>query len=361
MPAVKSAKTVVAALLLMVFFSSAALGGDTIEAATFLLERWTSFHWGRDCLVWIVHYPEELVDPWVEAEALRSGMSESEKQEYRKAFVSELRILDTEPFLVTVYAFGSRPLDLGGFASAIRLEGKNGEKIAPLSYERKFDQPLSGIVQGLVFFPKQADKNFSVVMRRLGIHEEQIFAFAARPSGSPVAEGPDAKGKEVVVVELPPAPKKDTPRPKVPKEPEPAADIPPPVAAQPADLAELKPAPPAVPVVPGPVKDDGKKNVVFISRDKTLEKFVQFWIDGNTSGMYGLLSSSTRTALSEEQFRKQVSATGLRWSLKDGYKVQWQDGDRARVVTAQKMLIFRTLRSKMLSLAKEDKIWKVTW
>ncbi len=29
-----------------------------------ILERWTVTHWGRNCFVWIVHYPEELVDPW---------------------------------------------------------------------------------------------------------------------------------------------------------------------------------------------------------------------------------------------------------------------------------------------------------
>ncbi len=56
-----------------------------------------------------------------------------------------------------------------------------------------------------------------------------------------------------------------------------------------------------------------------------------------------------------------MASTGLRVSLRDGYKVQWLDGDRAKVVTAQKMLVFRTLRSKNLSLVKEDKIWKVTW
>ena len=98
-------------LLAVLLFSAApAAGSDAIGEATAILERWTSFHWGRDCLVWIVHYPEELVDPWVESEAARGGMSDGEREEYRKAFVSELRIADTEPFLVTVYAFGPRPL-----------------------------------------------------------------------------------------------------------------------------------------------------------------------------------------------------------------------------------------------------------
>ena len=42
-----------------------------------ILERWTSSHWGQDCFVWIVHYPEELAKPWAESEALRAGMNAS--------------------------------------------------------------------------------------------------------------------------------------------------------------------------------------------------------------------------------------------------------------------------------------------
>ena len=346
---------------LLVLFAAPAAGSDAIGEATAILERWTSFHWGRDCLVWIVHYPEELVDPWVDSEAARGGMSEGEREEYRKAFVSELRIGDTEPFLVTIYAFGPRPLDFGGFASSVRLVTKNGDAVPPLSYEGKFDQPVSGIVQGLVFFPKQRDKEFSVAMRRLGVVEEQLFSFGGEGAGSTsVASLPPEKEKEVVVVELPPAPKKEPPKPKPVKDPPPQMLPPPPVPAQPVELAELQPRPAPEPARPEPAEEP-KKNVVFISRDKTLELFIGHWIAGDTKAMYGLLSSATKTLLNEDQFGKQVNATGLRLSLRDGYKVQWLDGDRAKVITAQKMLVFRTLRSKTLSLVKEDKIWKVTW
>lgn len=342
------------ALFHLLLFPASAPGH--IEEATAILERWTSFHWGRDCLVWIVHYPEELVDPWVESEAARGGMSEAEKEDYRKAFVSDLRIGDTEPFLVTIYAFGPRPLDFEGFADAVSLTGGEGRKIKPLSYERKFDQPVSGIVQGLVFFPKQPDKNFSLAMKRLGVVEEQQFSFAPRALETTVASVPEELPREVVVVELPPAPQKAAPKPK-PQEASPPPP-PPPVPAPQEELEDLKPLPEPDPSPPPvPVKDQ----VVFISRDKTLELFVGRWIEGDTAGMYDLLSSDTRTILNEEQFGRQVAATGLRVSLRDGYKVQWQEGDRAKVITAQKMLVFRTLRSKMLTLAKEGKIWKVTW
>lgn len=343
-------------LLVLVFLcrlSVPAFGSGSIVDATSILERWTAFHWGRDCLVWLVHYPEELVDPWVAAEAARSGMSEAERNQYRASFTSELRIADTEPFLLTVYVFGPRPLDLGSFATAVQLESNDGKKFPPLSYERKFDQPLSGIVQGLVFFPKQADKAFSVIIRNLGIHEEQRFSFD-RSEGPLVA----AAEPEVVVVELPPAPKKEPVKPQPPKREKPApTPPPPPPVATPQELAELKPEPVVVDL-PVPEKE---KPVLYISKEKTVETFIRYWIEGRTSAMYDLLSASSSTALSEEQFARQVEATGLRNSLREGYKIQWMDDSRARIVTAQRMLLFRTLRSKVLTMDREETIWRVSW
>ena len=333
--------------------SAPSFGSGSIVEATSILERWTAFHWGRDCLVWLVHYPEELIDPWVAAEAARSGMSEAESAQYRASFTSELRIAETEPFLLTVYVFGPRPLDLGSFASAVQLQTNEGKKVPPLSYERKFDQPLSGIVQGLVFFPKQPEKGFSVIIRNLGIQEEQHFVFD-RADGPLVA----AAEPEVVVVELPPAPKKEPVKPQPPKreKPTPTPPPPPPVAT-PQELAELKPEPVVVDL-PAPEKE---KPVLYISKEKTVENFIRHWIEGQTSAMYDLLSSSTRTALTEEQFARQVEATGLRNSLREGYKIQWMDDSRVRIVTAQRMLLFRTLRSKVLTVDREDTIWRVSW
>ena len=346
-------KRLLVVIVFLCCLSAPVFGSDSIVDATSILERWTAFHWGRDSLVWLVHYPEELVDPWVAAEAARSGMSEAESAQYRASFTSELRIGDTEPFLLTVYVFGPRPLDLGSFASSVQLETKEGRRISPLSYERKFDEPLSGIVQGLVFFPKQPDKNFSVIIRNLGIHEEQRFSFD-RADGPLVA----AAEPEVVVVELPPAPKKEPVKPRPPKrEKTTPTPPPPPPVATPQELSELKPEPVVVDL-PVPEKE---KPVLFISKEKTVENFVRYWIEGQTSAMYDLLSSSTRTALTEEQFARQVEATGLRNSLREGYKIQWMDDNRVRIVTAQRMLLFRTLRSKVLTVDREETIWRVSW
>lgn len=354
------------ALLLCILLPAAARAGDPVTRATAILERWTSFHWGRDCLVWIVHYPEELVDPWVEAEAARRGMSEAEKEEYREDFMKELRITDTEAFLLTVYAFGPRPLSLAPFSSSLFLQTSAGSRVSPLSYEKKFDAPLSGIVQGLVFFPKQPEGNFSLGMKGLGVQTEQIFSFAPPPEETPVAEiAPPEPAREVVVVELPPAPKKEPPRVKKPppvKAPPPPE---PPVVASPPELMDFKPEPSsdAKPIKEEPPEkaESAGKGVLFISREKTVEKFVRLWIDGEYGGMYDLLSSSSRKALTEKQFAAEIAATKLRSSLRDGYKIKWLDDGKVQIITAQKMLLFRTLRSKMILLEKEDKLWKVTW
>ncbi len=351
----KIRKRILPLLAVLLLSAVPAAGSEAIREATEILERWTSFHWGRDCLVWIVHYPEELVDPWVESEAARGGMSEGEKEEYRRAFVSELRISETEPFLVTIYAFAPPP------TSRICVAAAGEQKRDKRLPERRTENSttVSGIVRA-VFFRTDGQGIFR--LHEAPRVEEQLFSFRRDAGGNnPVASGPEVRDKEVLVVELPPAPRKEPPKPKPVKEPEPQQVLPPPpVPARPIELAELQPQPAPEPVRPDP-PEEPKKNVIFISRDKTLELFIGHWIEGNTEAMYGLLSSATKTLLNEEEFRRQVASTGLRVSLRDGYKVQWLDGDRAKVVTAQKMLVFRTLRSKNLSLVKEDKIWKVTW
>ena len=39
-----------------------------------ILDSWTCVRWGEDNIAWGVHYPEELVEPWVRSEAARQNM-----------------------------------------------------------------------------------------------------------------------------------------------------------------------------------------------------------------------------------------------------------------------------------------------
>ena len=81
-----SAERLLLAMILTagIFFASSQGAEITAQDQTIrILERWTSAHWGQDCFVWVVHYPEELAGPWAESEALRAGMTEAEQERFR--------------------------------------------------------------------------------------------------------------------------------------------------------------------------------------------------------------------------------------------------------------------------------------
>ncbi len=146
------------------FFSSAfAAEFNPFDETTRILERSTSAHWGQDCFV-----SEELIAPWVEAEALRSGMSDAERENFRKDFVSQLRLNNSETFLVSVYSFGSRPANFSPVRDNISLLAASGERIKPTQYDNALDYPSGGVVQGLVFFPKQTNKDYVIAIRGMG-------------------------------------------------------------------------------------------------------------------------------------------------------------------------------------------------
>nr|MBQ6739872.1 hypothetical protein [Synergistaceae bacterium] len=118
-----------------------------------ILERWTSAHWGRDCYVWIVHYPMEIAEPWASSEALKVGMSESEAENYKNKFISDLKLDEAETFLLNIYSFGTRPVNISPIAENISLITSSGERVKPTRYDSSLDYVSSGIVQGLIFFP----------------------------------------------------------------------------------------------------------------------------------------------------------------------------------------------------------------
>lgn len=357
-----------------------------LEEATRILERNTSFHWGKDCLVWVVYYPESLVEPWVDADAQSRGYTASQREEYLRSFKEQLRIGSAEPFLVTVYHFGAGPLSLSPFSDYLSLTTDGSNRVPPLSYEKKMDQPISGVVQGLVFFPKQQGE-FSLVFKGLGVYPEQMFAFD-RPAQTEVV----VKAPEVVsrVVEIPPvetetalsskggkvsSPKKQ-PEPKAP-EPEP---LPPPVDTEPP--AWLGPGPVLTP--PEPVveelplegvsgdiarqleeilKDDGpepEKDSLLLSKETVIEEFLALWAKGDTEAMFEMIAPSAR-AEGLESFSSRANKSPLRWTLSDGYKVRWLDDGKARVSVAQKLVLIRVLQSEVLSVVREEGRSFVVW
>ena len=166
---------------LNVFFgiSSAADG----ETAFDILNAWTSVRWGEDNIAWLIHYPEELVEPWVRSEAERQRMRQEQIEEFRESFTEELRIGSATAFLLSVHAYGASPVNLAPMGENIVLINSSGRRIRPIVFERRLDDPIFGLVQGFIFFPLQEDKNFSVAIRGLVSNRETNFAFSGAPRG----------------------------------------------------------------------------------------------------------------------------------------------------------------------------------
>jgi hypothetical protein len=320
-----------------------------MEDVVSALENWTSFRWGNDCLIWIVYYSGEVVEPWVDAEAARANFSEAQKNEYRKAFVSELRMEEAEPFLVSVYAFGANPLVLKPFGEKISLITSNGDRLKPVSYERVFDEPISGMVQGLVFFPKQSDESFSLTLRGTGVFDERLFSFQNQESHvyelSPIASVP--KQDELVIIDMPPAP--------LPPPPPPPA----PVVIEESRI-ETKPIVAEEQSIDKQVVQD--RSNLYISKEKTLQNFINAWIASDAKAMYDMLTDDTRKMYSYESFEKEIKKSAeFRRGLLSGYKIEWIGEERAKIVTTKKLLIIRTLISRTLGVVRMGREWRIVW
>ena len=366
------------------FFYTCAFAADSnpFEETVRILERWTAAHWGQDCYVWIVHYPEELTDSWVESEAVRSGMSEAERESFRKNFISELKLDEAETFLVSVYSFGVRPVNISPVSENLALISASGEKITPVKYDSALDYPAGGVVQGLVFFPKQNSKDYAISLKGMSANE-RIFSFAPVETQALVEKSNKDKEeknkKDVVIVNLP---KRQT---KKKAEPEPEITPPPPPAI---------PARPIKPLFAENNEDNNMEDFVnsiknkspaskdltpktasaqnsrltnidnsYSSRETVLRKFLSLWIDLNSIEMYEMLSEQSKRNISRENFAKAISkASDFRANLKKGnYRIDWVGDERAKIIVTQRALFIKSLISKTLGVTREGSSWKIVW
>ena len=338
-----------------------------------ILERWTSAHWGQDCFVWVVHYPEELADPWTESEALRAGMTDAEKKRFHDNFVSELNLNTSETFLVSVYSFGPRPVNLNPVRDNVSLLSSTGERIKPTRYDSALDNPSAGVVQGLVFFPKQSNKDYVIGLKGMG-RTERIFSFAP-------PETPPAQPKsDVVVVNVPRRqPRKPVPvpvdKPTPPTPPPPPAIPPRPIkpifSEESRDMAEFvrsvrggntsQDRTPAV-TPPTPRRQSNTENA-YSSRETVLRRFLNLWANGSYSEMYDMLSDGSKRVISRENFaREAAKASDIRAGIKGGdYRIDWVGDERAKVITVRKTLVFRSVSSRSIGVTREGASWRVVW
>ncbi len=340
-----------------------------------ILERWTSAHWGQDCFVWIVHYPEELTDSWVDSEALRSNMSDAERENFKKSFISELKLDTAETFLVSIYSFGVRPISVAPVSENITLLAASGERIKPVKYDSVLDYPAGGVVQGLVFFPKQTNKDYIISLKGMS-HNERIFSFAPEEAPAPV----EKKKQEVVVMTLP---KKNTrkkaetekaatppPAPAIPRRPTPPlfAEN---TASQDMDdfLKSVRERSPkskdVTPKTAQAVKKSRPMNIdsTYSSRETVLRKFLSLWADLDSVAMYDMLSENSQKNISRENFAKRVAkATDFIANLRKGkFRIDWVGEERAKVIVTQRALFIKSLISKTLGVTREGSSWKIVW
>lgn len=335
-----------------------------------ILERWTSAHWGQDCFVWVVHYPDEIADVWADAEALRAGMGDAERERFRKNFVSELRLDTSETFLVSIYSFGSRPVSIAPANDNISMFTAEGVRIKPTRYDNSLDNPSGGVVQGLVFFPKQRSKDYVICLRGMG-RNERIFSFAVPEVKEPVKE---EKKPEVVAASQP---KKQLPKPVPPKKKEPVF-IPPPVIP-PKPLPKLfndnsddmssfvksvqergnsKEQDTPAKQASRPVNIDSS----YSSRENVLRRFLALWADNNGNEMYDMLSDNSKKIISRLNFIREVAKdSAFRSGLKDDYRIDWVGEERAKVITTRKTLVFKSVTSRTLGITREGSSWRVVW
>jgi hypothetical protein len=334
-----------------------------------ILNEWTCVRWGEDNIAWVVHYPEELIEPWIRSEAEKQRMRPDQMEELRKSFSEELRIGSATAFLLSVHAYGASPINLSPLGQNIVLIDSSGRRIKPIVFEKKLDDPISGLMQGFIFFPLQTDQNFSIAMKGLLPTRETNFTFSGAPRGGnsiAIATAPDAAATfspdnvshREVVVKIPTRRVEPPNTPASPTQPEP-------VAIDMSDFGDTGEVfPPTEPVTPPSSvlesPEEPEDSTPKLAPKEVLDIYIKAWIDGDGDRMYSLLSTESQNRISRELFTREVTSGGFRNSLRSGYKVNWV-GDSARVTVAKKILFVRTLETKQINFVTEDGSARVAW
>ncbi|MDR3354239.1 MAG: hypothetical protein LBO21_04320 [Synergistaceae bacterium] len=364
---------ILCALLLFVMTASRAVAGSQDEAIE-ILDRWTSFRWGDGNLAWIVHYPDELVDPWVNAESEKRRMRPDQAEEFRRMFVNELRIGSATPVMLSIHSYGDPPPNLSPLSKNIVLIDSSGKRVSPIVIDKKLDGQISGLVQGFIFFPKQENENFSIGLRGLVPNKETVFSFdSGAINTTPQIETHDTRpasdDRREVVVKIPTT-KHEPPPVQSKDEREFAADSEvyqptAPVVSEPAPTGDARDETDEVPesgdlIPPAVLEGDVTPIEPLHGNKQVLESFLRAWIAGDTGKMYSMLSSASRDKISLELFERDVMSGGFRSALKSGYKVNWV-GDNARVTVARKVLFLRIMDTKRINFVAEDGAARIDW
>jgi len=342
------------------------------DTALRILDERTSFRWGEDNLAWVVHYPEALIDPWVASESARKKYNPEQTANFRKAFMNELKSDAATAIMLSVHSFGANPVKLSPVAKNVALIDASGKRVAPMVFEKKLENPTSGLLQGFVFFPKQSADDFRIAVNGLVPGRETVFSFggsgggaAAIVSSPSISSAPKKQRadieppREEVVVKIPEV-KPPTP-PAPPKTSEDAKKNEPVFSP---DAEIFKPTRPVIETAetfPREALPQTKPSAPRLLPSQVLDVFLKAWMAGDADKMYGMLTTRSQANISKELFEKDtLSAGGFRQGLREGYKVSW-DGLSAKVTVPQKLLLVRTLTSRRITFEEEDGSYRIAW
>jgi hypothetical protein len=267
--------------------------------------------------------------------------------------------------LISVYGFGQSPVVLSPLSKNIALVDSTGKRIAPIVFEKKLDSPITGLVQGFVYFPLQTDKDFRIAVRGLVPERETNFTFASASSRPSITTAPTEivsipsgnapSQKKEVVVKIP------TPKPPAPN--------PPPLEIEEDNFGDSEIFPPTVPTAPEPPAPPAEAEVPpaqeaplepKLAARQVLDIYLKAWADGDIDRMYSLLSSESQGRISKELFGREAASGGFRSALRSGYKVNWV-GNSARVTVAKRILFVRTLETKQIDFTEENDSARISW
>ncbi|EHM09678.1 hypothetical protein TheveDRAFT_0517 [Thermanaerovibrio velox DSM 12556] len=368
------------------------------ETVALHLDRWSAIRWGSDCVVWLVHYPEEMVPAWVNLESKRRGLSPKDASAYERSFREQLRMNTSRPFLLTIQVFGS-PLRLAPLKDKLSLSSK-GRVFKPSAYDRRLDQPISGLVQGLVFFPREAVPPYRIEIKGI-LPSPVVVELPSTPSGgagtgdlkgtaSPVKpqeasrgssrsykgdekEGakapevrvPTPKRTERPVAEAPqaaPKPRKEDLNPR--QEPKPSKGqgsetVPVPKDAKGTEESiQSHSVPPEQPKVQPPKKEEPQRDDRK-AMEEALKAFLDAWRRDDLEAAYGMMSSMARSQ-GKDQLMSRLGSHPFRWALKEGYRVSIE-GDSARVSATQRFLMVKMIKTETFRLVEEGGRYRVDW
>ncbi|MCS7234003.1 MAG: hypothetical protein NZ900_07880 [Synergistetes bacterium] len=352
-----------------------------------LMNRWVSFRWGLNCVIYVLYYDPSILEPWVELNAKLNGWNEIEKEEFRKGIESALKVGKNTAFLLTIENLGKEPVTISPLSERVFLEDSNGRKYRVSSYEAHLDFPITGKVQGLIFFPLIPKDVNKIILRISGLPDgEVLLAWNLESQLHKAVEGKKELSWEQVLAskESDPKSKVETQKVEV-KVVKPEGQV----------KSNIKPAPsepPKVKTPPSPPKQgEGKKSeekpkLDTSSEVKTdlggaqleeikvekveetdpleiLKMYLEAWKLKDYEKMYSLLSSESRNKFSLSQFKDLVEEKMPNWLRSGDYKVlQSKKKEREAsisLVSTLKLGFIRILETYTFNLLLDREGWRI--